>query len=137
MTAGLVTRGLVGGSAVDATAPTISNMTPSPSVAPGDPGGFPADYRAARTTPIEFDVTDVTPGIALIIVWVKFSNRTDTLVVFDGVSLLWPFDLSTVTPITNGYHFAVLPRGGWPSDCTVSFHARAIDQAGNIGADGP
>jgi hypothetical protein len=138
VTAALVTRGMIGaGATADGTAPTITNMTPSPSVAPGEPGGFPADFHTARTTPIEFDVTDTTPGLALIILWCKFSNRTDTLVVYDGVNLLWPFDLSTIAPISDGYHFSILPRGGWPPDCTISFHVRSIDQAGNIATDGP
>jgi len=110
----------------DATAPTITNMTPAPGVFPG------SRYTASRT-PIEFDVEDPAPGIRLVLVTLKYARRNETLIVYDGSQFVYPFDSgsSLVTSIANGYHFKVLPRAGWESDLDQLW-VYALDSDGNM-----
>jgi hypothetical protein len=133
VTVGLVTRGLIGGSATDATPPVISNLTPSSGVEPGAPGGFSASYAVAKFTPIEFDLTDTAPGIGTFEVWCQFPDTDDVLLVHDGTNYRGRFAArSTIEAITNGYHLAVLPASGWPPGTIPDFTIRASDSAGNV-----
>jgi hypothetical protein len=124
--------------AVDTTDPVISNVTPTPGVAPGEPGGFPLDPYEASQTPIECDVTDASPGLRLVAMWGQIGLRdsgesTPTYVVHNGLRFVWPFDsdASERTTISGGYHYVILPRGGWPPG-SVSLTVEAVDQAGNL-----
>ncbi len=125
-----------GGTIVDGNPPTIANMTPTPGVAPGDPGGFPATYGAARLTPIEFDLVDVDPGLATFIVWCQFAIDDEALIVHDGVAFRGRFAArSEITAIADGWHLSVLPENGWPPGEIPDFTVRAVDAAGNV--EGP
>lgn len=137
MTLALVTRGVLGGGSVaDSTDPSIENMTPTPGVAPGEPGGFPADYATAKFTPIEFDLVDVAPGLATFVIWCQFPLEDDAIVVHDGVSFRGQWSArSTIEAIANGYHLSVLPSSGWPPGEIPDFTVRAVDAAGNV--EGP
>lgn len=100
-------------------APAISNVSPNPGVA------------ITEDTPLAFDVTDSTP-FREIVVLVKFNDApayTPWEVVYDG-SAFGPnyVDQSAKTSITNGFHFRLVRRGGWPSAPTLLTHA--IDTSG-------
>lgn len=82
MTIGLATRGYVGGSggaAGDTTAPEIEIVSPTPGVAPGEPGGFPRSRRQAIATPIVLRLRDATPGLEYIEIAVRFYGSQDEL----------------------------------------------------------
>jgi hypothetical protein len=122
-----------GGAAADVTDPVISNMTPTPGVDPGDPGGFPASYAEAKWTPIEFDLTDVTPGLATFTVWCQFPGDDDVILVHDGANYRGRFAArSEINAIANGYHLSVLPSSGWIPGVIPDFTVRAVDAAGNV-----
>lgn len=55
--------------------PAISIVSPTPGVAPGDPGGFPADFESAIHTPIVIEVS-AAGGLALVVVVVRFKDET-------------------------------------------------------------
>jgi hypothetical protein len=116
-------------------APVIASVTPTPSVVPGGAGGFSADYAVARVTPVVIDVTDVSPGLQRVVMWVRYSDTPYTMVVYDGTNFLWPFDTTTSTKVAvaNGYRFTVLPRDGWPS-ANLEWHVGAVDSSGNEAA---
>ena len=114
------------GGSGDETAPVVENVTPTP-------GGALAATRAlARITPVQFDVTDLSPGVGAVIVTVKFVGDDSTLVAFDGTNFLPPFDSDTsaVTEIENGYHFSILPTAGWRKSIDELF-IYAVDADGN------
>lgn len=105
----------------DTTPPVISNFSPATGT-----------ELPARDTPISFDVTDLDPGLQLVVVTLKYSSLPETFVVYDGSKFVEPFNTtgSTMTAITNGYRFTVAPRTQWLGD--PEFFAYAVDQAGNL-----
>lgn len=111
--------GGAGGGSGDTTPPSISNMTP----APGE--------LATNQTPIQFDVTDVTPGVTDVILYIKFANQRRPWVVWDGG--FWdPFDRgSTRAAITNGYRYTLVPNSIWP-DSEFDLTVHASDGDGNL-----
>lgn len=140
--AGATTTGSGSGPSTDTTPPSISGVTPTPGVAPGAPGGFPSDPTAARTTPIGFDVVDLAPGIATVIILARFNDPAGTalptFVVHNGARFLPPFDAasSRAGDAMAGYHFSIIPSTGWPIDAvsqpSIHLDVIAIDSAGNI-----
>lgn len=112
------------GPGADTTPPTIGNVSPASGT----------ELTNAQT-PIEFDVTDLDPGLVAVIVTLKYSVRNETLVVWNGAQFVSPFNslVSERTVIANGYHFKILPQGGWLSDISQLF-VYAIDAAGNVEA---
>lgn len=121
MSASLVTKGMVGGSAADGTAPTITDVSPTP--------GTPID----RDQPVTFTVEDVEPGLQYVLVTLRYTHRPGTMVVHDGTQFRYPFDggACTRTPTANGYDFSVIPRGGWLDDIE-ELRVLAFDSAGNV-----
>lgn len=113
----------------DQTAPVISGITPAAG------GNLAADYATARITPVQFDVTDIDPGLAAIMVTIKYVGVTDTVVVYDGTNFLGAFVNSntTKTVISDGFRFVLLPNGGWPRSIEQLF-VYAVDAAGNVEA---
>jgi hypothetical protein len=103
----------------DADPPVISGMTP----APGD---------ITATEPIEFDVVDIDPGLLRVIITLKYSSASQTIVVHDGTDFKPPFDTaeSVRTAITDGFHYRLYPAGGWTGGFELS--VEAIDGAGNL-----
>lgn len=99
--------------------PVLSSITPAPLPAqPGDAGAFSVDFRVARLTPIEFDVTQVASGANIAII-VLFGDRNESYTALDADGVWrWPWDVAadnvigvtTLEPV----HVRMLPRGGWP-----------------------
>jgi hypothetical protein len=123
----------------DAVAPTITSIVPTPGIQPGEAGGFPADWREARETPITLHVGDAAPGLRFVGLWGQIIPGEDrpTFVIHDGNSFLWPFDSDVAARVVagDGYDYTILPRGGWPKGSDPTFTVKAIDQAGNM--EGP
>jgi hypothetical protein len=125
-----------GGGGGDTTPPTIAIVSPTPGVAPGAPGGFPADLATARDTPIVLDVTDVTPGNRYICVVARFRGAVGEEVVYRRGSFRGLYaGYSSSTAISNGTRLSVRRQGGWPGSNSlddVTFEIDAVDAAGNL-----
>ena len=119
----------------DESPPVISNMTPTPETPPGDPGGFPGDWAAARSTPLEFDLVDEAPGLRMVTLHVRFVLPGDedepTFTVYRDGEFQEGFASSEVTAIPGGLHFVIRCDDGWPPGATVEFDVDAVDAAGN------
>ena len=108
----------------DENPPTVTNVSPASGTT-----------LATASTPVSFDVTDLDPGVLAVLVTVKFANRKETQVVYDGSKFVAPYDTdgSSVTPITDGFSFVIQPDGQWLGDIEQMF-VYAIDANGNLGA---
>lgn len=91
----------------------------------------PADLSdLGRMQALEFDAEDLDPGLAVVFVWMRYEGDVDWLVVFDGADFLGTFEReSERTSISNGYHFSILPAGGWRKPFAIK--VRALDAAGH------
>lgn len=145
MSAGsIATRGYYGGSgsAADTTPPTITVVSPTPGVAPGDPGGFPADRALAELTPIVIEVSDVSPGVEYICIVAEYPGLPAEPVFRRG-NFIAPYLGSSYALSGATATMTVQRLGGWPrpSDPTVSsyikFSVDAIDASGNIDGGTP
>jgi len=114
------------GASRDDVPPVISNLTPTP-------GQIPGDRETAVHTPIEFDVTDLGPGLKLVIITLRYYADDRVYVVHDGANFRYPFDSteSERTTITDGWHFKILPRTGWPNHL-AELWCYAVDAHGNL-----
>lgn len=107
----------------DIDSPTITNITPNPGLIAGS-------YNQASNTPISFDITDAST-FSSIIVMVKLTHLSYTLVVHDGTEFKDPFVVnSSRVAITDGFTYTLLPSGGWQSDIE-SLQVVGIDDSGN------
>lgn len=99
--------------------PTITNMTPTPGA-------------IVQADSIEFDVQDIDPGLLKVGITLKYDSRTETIVVHDGTNFQPPFDGAgnTRTVISDGFHYEILPAGGWTGGFTLN--VTAIDGEGNL-----
>ena len=109
--------GISGGVVSDTVAPVISGLTPAPG------------QLSSRFQEIEFDVDDISPGISLVFVYLKYANKNETYMVHNGVSFILPFT-GTRTSTPTGYHFELSAIGGFQNafDLSVS----AVDTDGNV-----
>ncbi len=145
MSRGLSTRGYVsgassggGGGSGDTTPPTITIISPTPDVDPGDPGGFSDDWQTARFTPIVLEIKDVTPGNRYQCLVARYPGAEDEIVVYRRGAFRGSFyGLSTSSAVAHGIRLSILPINGWPSSdelADVVFDIDAIDQDGNLTA---
>jgi hypothetical protein len=105
----------------DGVAPVVSNFT-----APGDLGD--------ANSPITFDVTDVDPGIGLILVSILFAGDTEPTLVHSGSQFEGLYaSLSTKVAITDGFAFSLRRTGGWPGNIT-NVWVYGVDSGGTVGA---
>lgn len=136
--------GETGGGDVDE--PTITVISPTPGVAPGDAGGFPSDLSAARDTPIVLDVGDLAPGLVYFAIIARFyinaeSEHPVEEVVYRRGQFRGQYveGSSTVARVEiNGLRMTIKRADGWPIDVTtkgkpfVVFAVDAVDGAGNL-----
>lgn len=108
----------------DAIEPVVTNIIPTP-------GEIPGTAYEARMTPVEFDIADPS-GFTAIIITCQYGASDSKVIVFDGSDFVHPFDSATSvrTGVPTDYHFAVLPRGGWPGPFELFWYA--IDSSGNL-----
>lgn len=103
-----------------ATAPVISNITPAA-----------GSQLATVRTPVVFDVTDVDPGVQLVVAKLKYAGSDLEHVVWDGSAFTTAWVArSTRTIIANGFRFSILPAAGWTRNIS-EIDVIAIDGAGN------
>lgn len=117
--------------------PTITGISPSPSVAPGQPGGFSLNAAVANETPVAFTVGDSAPGLRVVIVTCKLidsaGRSAGTFVVHDGTTFLDPFRRRSTRVVDgNDLEFSVLHDDGWVGAASFTFGVHAVDQAGNL-----
>lgn len=130
----------------DVTPPTVTIVSPTPGVAPGDPGGFPRDIAAARATPIVLRVVDLAPGLLYFAIVVRFyvdsedANPTEEVVFRRGNFRGLYVKGSSYALISNGLELTVARRGGWPASAVgasssrpyIAFAVDAVDADGNL-----
>ena len=120
----LYSTGIVGdGGGGSPTPPILSIVSPPVGVIPGS-------RSDAVNTPAIFDVTDVAPGLGLVIVTCKFVGSTETLVAFDGSNFLAPCSELVRSAVVDGFRFTLRETGGWRGDFNLFVYA--IDSAGAL-----
>lgn len=105
-------------------APVITIISPTAAI-PGTRG-------QAANTPVVFTVTDLTPDLQKVLVWIKIVGREETLMIHNGTAFLAPFDspLSVRSVITNGFQYSVMIKGGWSN--SFALDVQAFDSSGNL-----
>lgn len=108
--------------AAPTTAPTISNVTPTPGTV------------VSRTQVVGCDVTDAdgASDFRRVILAIELPNGAKEIV-HDGTAFCTPYATSSVrSSITNGYHYDIVRDGGWPARFSLTVYA--IDTTGNEAA---
>lgn len=131
----------------DVAAPLVTVVSPTPGVAAGAPGGFPANYRTAKDTPIVLQVADLDPGLIYFVLIARFyvgdteeEDPAEEVVYRRGV-FRGPYKAGSFTRSTSGgLQLSVRRTGGWPSNLSrtriarIAFALDAIDGNGNLSA---
>lgn len=131
-----------GGGIVDPTAPEFEAYSPDVDTAPGDPGGFPASFAAATTTPIVIRGTDTGTGIQYAAIVRHFPDGREEVVYRRGAFRGRYAALSTFGAVGNLLTWTIRCDGGWIGDDftipdslpRVRMSADGIDGAGNLDA---
>lgn len=126
-----------GGPPKDTTPPTIAIISPTPGVAPGDPGGFSADWETARNTPIVIRVTDAAPGNLYQCIVLKYAGAQDETVVWRRGAFRGSFAARSLVVTSTPLELSVLPDNGWISSDAINditWDVDAIDADGNLAA---
>lgn len=106
----------------DSVVPTVSLVSPTE---------FDDDYDIASVTPVVFEITDALPGLRTATVFVTGPGFEGVQAAYYNDALVTPFTSdSTVTAITGGLSFSLLPANGW-SPGTLTIIVEAVDQDGN------
>lgn len=126
----------------DPSAPTLTIVSPTPGVDPGQPGGFPIDARLAAGTEIVLRLTDTTSGgtpagIALATVRATFAALAEPEPVYDRGQFVGLYIKNSYqVAITNGVELHVRREDGWPASKGVlgdiQFDVNIVDKAGNL-----
>ena len=129
------------GASADSDPPTITIISPTPGVAPGSPGGFPADPTAAKTTPIVLTIGDVDPGlqyITVVVAWTTKDSEGVSITVEETVYRNGSFrgrfvEGSSAMMSGSDLQLTILRHDGWLElGRFFTFDADAIDKAGNM-----
>jgi hypothetical protein len=126
----------LGFAVIDVASPTITIVSPTPDVTPGDAGGFPSDWETARMTPIIARITDAAPGNLYQCVVARWPWSTDEIVVYRRGQFRGQFvALSTATIVGSNLDLSILPAGGWPASdvlTDLTLELDVVDGAGNL-----
>jgi hypothetical protein len=105
----------------DGLGPAVSNFTAA---------GTLADANA----PISFDVTDIDPGVSLVLVSILFAGETEPVLVYSGDKFEGVYAAySTKVAIPDGFTFTLVRDGGWPGNIT-NVWVYGVDTGGTVGA---
>lgn len=117
--------------ALNSAAPTITVLSPTPGIAPGQPGGFPSNPRLAAVTPVVVRISDLDPGVQYICL-VIVVNGVEEVVYrrgqFRGAYAAGSTQVVSATEVT----LTIVRAGGWPSAAQLTFRVDAVDAAGNL-----
>lgn len=95
--------------------PSVTIVSPTPDVAPGEPGGFPLDEAAARTTPIVIQVF-APDGIQLAAIVVRYRSELDAeRTVYRRGAWRRGFAVGSYVEQTDDstWRFHCIPDGSW------------------------
>jgi len=113
---------------------TVVIVTPGDQLPPQVSNFTAAGTLAGANAPISFDITDVNPGVGLVLVSVLFEGATEPALIYSGAQFEGAYAaFSTVVAIVSGFRFKLLRAGGWPANIT-SVWIYTADQAGEVGA---
>lgn len=128
----------------DAVPPVITFVSPTPGVAPGAAGGFPADPTAAKNTPIVIALEDTDPGLQYVCVSIAYTNELGETIeetVYRRANFRGKYVKgSTAVMVGDALQLSIKREGGWlelikGSSTGITFSADAIDQVGNVSAE--
>lgn len=122
-------------------APEITFVSPTPGVAPGAVGGFPADPSAAKNTPIVIQLADTDPGLRYVCVGVRYTDEDGNEIEetiyrrsnFRGLYV----DGSKQEMVGDALQLTMKREGGWlaliqGASNQFEFFADVVDMAGNV-----
>jgi hypothetical protein len=117
-------------------APVITAISPTPGVAPGDPGGFPDGRRTAIDTPIVISITDADPGLGYVLVTLRTFQDNDTnghteLIVYRDGNFREPFLDSTQS---GALTLSIVRDDGW-TGLFLEVSVYAVDTVGNTASE--
>lgn len=123
--------------------PEVVVVSPTPGVAPGDPGGFPKNYDLAKNTPIVLEITDLFPGVQYLVVIARFymtsesPNPVEEVVFRRGQFRGLYIKYSYLESIGDGVRLHTRRYGGWPTNSDgvmghILFAVDALDASGNL-----
>lgn len=119
----------------DAAPPTITIVTPTPGVAPGQPGGFPLNRQDAIATPIVLQIDDVSPGVEYVCVAVTITLDTgeswEETIYRRGAFRGRHAKSSRLSQTGTQMTLTVYRDGGWLGKY-LKFGVDAIDNVGNL-----
>lgn len=113
--------------------PTVEVVSPTT----GDPSGFPADYQAAKSTPIIIDAYDeaAVPGLEIVEVFARFIGQAVVETVYRNGGFRGNYIAgSSQAAITNGVRLSIRRDENWPGSATlgdVTIDVDALDGDGN------
>lgn len=130
----------------DVAPPTETPISPTSNVQPGTGGGFSSDYQIAKGVPIVVQAVDALSAIAYVAIFIKYSNKTSTDVIYagSGAQSGWMVPFKSFTSIsgngspTVGYTFTILPDTLWPAvtpngaPLAATITLQAVDASGNV-----
>lgn len=126
---------------IDVTPPSVAVLSPTPGVAPGSPGGFPAAFSAARVTPIVLRFSDAGGVVAAIVTatYRDYPRRGQqiTEVVYNRGSFVSNYiKLSSQTLVSGVVTLTCGRDDGWPVGTGMSgdivFGLEVVDTSGNV-----
>lgn len=106
--------------------PQITIVSPAPGLIPGT-------FAQASNTPLIFDVTDITPDLQIVLLWISFDAGANADMVHDDAGFFAKYASgSSRVAITNGYRYTIYRDGGWPAALTdLRLTVRPFDATGN------
>lgn len=103
-------------------APTITVISPTPGVAPGQPGGFAASWATARVTPIVIEVDGASLALACVVARYPSDDGELERVVYRRGRLRPGFELGSAAQQVTAtkLRLTILPDRGWPTFSAVA-----------------
>lgn len=110
---------------------------------PTDSATAPAGstYYDVASAAYVIEVEDAASDLAFVTIFVKFSDRDASELVYSGIGstdpnpgrgFVAPYENSTLTGSGASYTFNVKRTDGWPADVAATFTVRAVDMEGNV-----
>lgn len=128
----------------DEVKPVITYVSPTPGVAPGAAGGFPADPSVAKNTPIVIQLSDANPGTGYVNVAIAYTDD-EGIAIEETVYRRSNFrgrylEGSKAEMVGSALQLTIKREGGWlellaGASNQFAFHADVVDSAGNVSVE--